>query len=95
MSLPPKTFNAPPDVTEAVDADVLPESVEDNRRCCLAAGEYMGEEGDVDKGDPEGTFLCCFSCGEFVQVKLLLFVNAVFPVDFLDVYSPRVSPNSL
>jgi hypothetical protein len=58
MSLPPNIFNVPPDVTEAVEVDVFPESVDDNRRCCLAAGEYIGEDGDIDKGDADGTCLC-------------------------------------
>ncbi len=41
-----------------MDEDVLPESVDDNLLCVLA-GEYIGEDGDIDSGDADGTVLCC------------------------------------
>ena len=57
-------FAPPNDFPDAVDVDVFPESVDDNLLCCLiAAGEYVGETGDIDRGDADGTLLCCCGTG--------------------------------
>ena len=57
-SVPGTTLTPPIDFPDAVDVEVFPESVDDNLLCCLCAGEYRGELGDIDNGDADGTLLC-------------------------------------
>ena len=82
ISLPPKGLNAPNDLTDPVDEEVLPESVDDNLLCVLA-GEQIGEDGDIDNGDADGTFLCCCAwCpGELTLPALALFECDPCPED--------------
>ena len=75
-------FAPPNDFPDAVDVEVFPESVDDNLLCCLiAAGEYVcGDTGDIDKGDADGTLLCCCGIGCPGELILsILFPEFLFP----------------
>lgn len=69
----------PIDLPDAVEVEVFPESVDDNLLCCLLAGEYSGEEGDIDIGEADGTLLCCCDWCPGELISPILFPEDLFP----------------